>query len=259
MITPEGYETLSSASRLERSLRRGRTLPRLLSVDVFDTLLWRGTRPEFVRFADVSVLQSRALVARGWGGASALALLRTRLAVTRQAYQRVRAEGGEVCFRQILENLCQDLALPADAVDLFEQVELDYEKTVLRPNRALALLLQRLAVPVVVTSDTPLAAARIAELMRCFHPDLPLQGVFASCQEQATKRDGSLYPRLCRHFDVDPGAVVHVGDNPLADGKMAAANGLAAKVIPRILPWRLVHGWRAGRARRRLRGQGLIP
>lgn len=229
----------------------------LVSVDVFDTLLLRRTRPEFARFSDVAELQHGALGAASPGSA---ALLACRLRVTRRAYDEVRAgRSGEVSFAAILAELCAELHLPSETAAALLEVELHYEAGVLAPNRPLATLLAGLAVPVVAVSDTPLSAASVGALLMRFLPGLPLGRIYASADEGATKRDGALFDVVCRREGVAPARVLHVGDHPHSDVAMPKARGLGAVHLPRTPLWRWLHGLRNDRWRRALRRQGLIP
>ena len=229
----------------------------LVSVDVFDTLLLRGTRPEFARFADVSRLQHQALGAVSPG---AKTLLACRLRVTRRAYEAVRAgRSGEVSFAAILDEMCAELALPPDSAQALLAAELEYEAGVLTPNRDLVDVLAGLDLPLVAVSDTPLSAAALAGLLGRFLPDLPLRRIYSSADEGATKRGGGLFDVVCGREGVAPGRVLHLGDHARSDVSVPRARGLTAVHLPRPSLWRGVHGMRHQHWRRALRRQGLIP
>lgn len=233
----------------------------LLSVDLFDTLLLRRTRPEFVRFADVARLQHAALATASPG---AERLLAARLKRTREAYAAARARpgGGEVSFDAILAALCDDFALSADWVERLRRIELDYELGQLRPNRPLAAFIAAAArdgLPTVITSDTPLRGVDLVFLIERLLPGLPLTALHASADLGQTKRDGGLFTHLCHRAGVTPAMVLHMGDHPHSDVLMPRRQGLRALHLPRSLWWRGVHGVRAQMSRRRLRRHGLIP
>ncbi|MBX9635692.1 MAG: hypothetical protein K2X44_11985 [Magnetospirillum sp.] len=55
-----------SAATLRRVRQMVSSCPiRLISVDVFDTVMMRTTKPEFVRFAEAAKLQAQALQQAG--------------------------------------------------------------------------------------------------------------------------------------------------------------------------------------------------
>jgi FMN phosphatase YigB (HAD superfamily) len=247
--TKTGLAALASAS------------PRLLSVDVFDTLLLRRTRPEFLRFVDVARLQDRALAHASPG---AERLLAARLSVTRQAYAAVRnGDGrGEVQFTAILADMCRKLGLDAVDVAMLEQLEVDYETTVLSPNRRLAAALNRLSaagIPVVAVSDTPLSAAAVATLLRRLLPELAVTRLYASSDIGLTKRAGTLFDHLCEQEAVRPEQVLHLGDHPWSDRDMPRRRGLQVLHLPRSAPWRWLHACRHRLICHALRRRGLIP
>lgn len=226
----------------------------LLSVDVFDTLLLRGTRPEFLRFADVAIRQDYALAGLGLDSPGPERLLASRLRCTRSAYQAARCGdgAGEVVFASIVAAMLDDLGVPVVALEPLRRIEIEFEKTVLRGNRRLAAALGDATVPVVAISDTPLAGAEIRELLDHTLPGHSVGHVFASSDMGLTKRDGALFRHVCQECRVAPAAVLHLGDHPWSDLRMARQQGLAALMTPRPLPWRLLHGWRAWSVRRRM-------
>lgn len=230
----------------------------LLSVDLFDTLLLRRTRPEFVRFEDCANAQHAAL---GPLSPGADALLAARLKRTRQAYAAARAVpgGGEVRFDLVLAQLCGDFALPLSWVETLRQVELDYELGQLDANQPLALALAQTGLPWVVTSDTPLRAQDLAFLLSRKLAGAQPGKIYSSAELGRTKRAGGLFDLLCHDQKIEPGLVLHLGDNDHADVAMARRHGLRALRLPRPLWWRCVHAGRAKVIRRRLRRQGLIP
>ncbi|HLN23762.1 MAG TPA: HAD family hydrolase [Patescibacteria group bacterium] len=232
--------------------------PRLLSVDVFDTLLLRRTRPEYRRFIDVAQLQDIALAPASPG---ADRLLSTRLSVTRRAYAAVRdgTGRGEVQFTAILAEMCRELGLDTAAIALLEQVELDYETSVLTPNRRLAEALNATGIPIAAVSDTPLSAAAVATLLRRLLPELVIARLYASSDVGLTKRAGTLFDYLCEREAVRPEHVLHLGDHPWSDRDMPRQRGLQALHLPRPVLWRWLHGLRHRLIRHTLRRRGLIP
>lgn len=235
--------------------------PLLLSVDIFDTLLLRGTKPEFARFREVASWQDRAL---GPASPGAAALLAARLSVTRRAYAAIRADGGpgEVRFTAILADICGELAIDPVWVPKLEKLEVEYETTVLAANRALAAELKRLSaagIPLIATSDTPLSVAAVTALLTRFHPDLSFAHIYASSDLGRTKRVGTLYDHLCESCQVPPGQILHMGDHSWSDVAMPRQRGLRAVHLPRPAPWRWLHACRHGLIRRSFRLGGLIP
>jgi len=231
--------------------------PEWLSVDLFDTLLLRRTRPEFVRFEDCARAQHIVLGAASPG---VDALLACRLRRTREAYAQARLrQGGEVSFDRILELICTDFSLPASWVTVLRQTELDYELGQLDANLPLAEFLSQSGLPWVLTSDTPLRAQDLAFLLEHKLPRARPAKIYASADMDRTKRDGALFAMICQDLGVPAERILHMGDNDHSDVAMARRHGLHALRLPRPLWWRCVHAGRAKAIRRRLRRQGLIP
>lgn len=246
-----------------RDLRRllGAAPPRLLSVDLFDTILLRRTRPEFVRFGDVALLQHLALGAASPG---APRLLEARLRHTRNAYAAARAVagGGEVRFDAILAEICRQFVLDPAWIERLRQVELDYEVRHLAVNGALAREIRRWAqagMPWAIVSDTPLRGVDLDWLLTRLSPELAPDRILSSADRGQTKRDGGLYDHLIRLTGLDPVDILHVGDNLHSDLHMARGRLIRAVWLPRPPWWRLIHHIRAGHSRKKLRRRGLIP
>ncbi|MBC7907741.1 MAG: hypothetical protein H7Y60_13495 [Rhodospirillaceae bacterium] len=243
--------------RLEGAMGARPTL--LLSVDVFDTLLLRTTKPELVRFAEAARWQEAALRRHGFPSCDADALLAARLSLTKAAYDCVRTgEAGEVRFTAILADICARLGLDAACVPVLVDAELAYEKTRLSPNLALMRVLADVGVPMVATSDTPLSAAHVAVLLDHFLPGHGIRRIHASSDAGVTKRAGLMYVYISQQENVAPEGIVHVGDHPWSDCRMALEQGVRAVHLPRPALWRLINRWRDKLNRRQLRRRGLI-
>jgi len=103
------------------------------------------------------------------------------------------------------------------------------ELVLTRPNRHLwpVFLEATRQKPVVVTTDMYLPERFFVELFeRHGAPQMPM---FVSSERNATKRDsGALFEQVVAELGVEPGQVLHIGDNPLADVQRAREKGLCA-------------------------------
>lgn len=245
----------------ERLVRRGLCEMEpggVLSLDVFDTVLLRDTRPELSRLGRIARAQAAAL-----GGAVAWsALYRARLRVQKAAYDHVRHHGrGEVSHAELLAAIARDCGLPATALPRLAEAEVDWEMGALRPDRALAAMAQRARAQgwrVVFVSDMYLPATAIARLLAAHLPDLADCRLFVSGDLGLTKRRGDLFAHVLGQLGGDGAQVLHVGDNPLADGTMAQAAGWRSVVLPRPPWWRWIHDRRDAAMRRRLARRGWL-
>ena len=128
--------------------------------------------------------------------------------------------------RPIEEAILHRSATGPDTVSAGDHAEaLEWEVCRPVPGARQALATIRAVVGAITfVSDTDRSAALLTELLR--DHDLFVDGdrLFASCEEGATKSDGDLFARIWP--DADPRTVWHLGNNPWADGTMAAAAGL---------------------------------
>jgi len=225
----------------------------MVSVDLFDTLLLRGTRPELMRFRDVAAWWHQALVAHGLGSPGAEALCRCRLSAHKAAFDRIGSRG-EVRHGVILEDIADRLRLADAAVPILAAAEIAYETAAVTVNTRLAALLIRLGreKPVVFTSDMYLPGHALAGILAALVPDLAGLPLFVSSDLGLTKRHGTLFPHLAAVSSLAPQDILHVGDNPVSDLVRPRAAGLEAMLLPRSLGWRLLHGLRHRWVRKRI-------
>ncbi|AVM76367.1 HAD hydrolase-like protein [Magnetospirillum gryphiswaldense] len=241
---------------LARHLRDGGVAG--LSLDVFDTLVLRPSRPEILRFGAIAGHQHRALVEAGWQSPGVSALWRSRLRCHKAAYDQRRVGGPEPRHHDILIAMCPPLALPMAAVEVLAAAEVAYETAIARPNRRLLRLLDNIDLPMVLTSDMYLPAAALARIVAAACPRLAGAPVVVSAEHGTSKRAGPLFDIAVARLGLTPDRVVHVGDDPLADVTRARERGLTALHWPRPLPWRLAHRAKDRLARAVMRRMGWI-
>jgi FMN phosphatase YigB (HAD superfamily) len=187
---------------------------RVLSLDCFDTLLWRNCHAPVDVFADC-------------GGA----WQRTR-AEKRARLQRRLADGrSEVP----IEAIHRALRPRADAARIAAAVEAELAAEArhcfaFAPTVALMRAARAKGLQVIVVSDTYLAEAQLRALIAAAAgPDVAalIDRIFCSCDHGVTKVGGLFEPVLAA-MNVAPGAILHVGDNQAADRVAPAALGLHA-------------------------------
>ena len=220
----------------------------VVSMDLFDTLLLRGTRPELARFRDIAEGWHRALRDQGLASPGAAALYNARLREHKAAYDRIKPLNGraEVRHGDVLAAITHGLGLAAPAGDVMAAAELAYEIRAVRLNTPLASLLLRLARDreVVFASDMYLSGEALRRLLAAKAPRLAGFPLFVSSDLGLTKRHGTLFPHLAEAMGVAPGAILHTGDNRLSDVENPQAAGFSAVFLPRSWPWRWLHGLR---------------
>jgi FMN phosphatase YigB (HAD superfamily) len=185
---------------------------KVLSLDCFDTLLWRKVAaPTDVFFA----LASREPYRRH--GLSAALRVRAESAARRA--RQVLNRGAEVTLEEIYRQ-----ALPAaseaeiaELAALEVEVEIDY-CFVFKPVYDLVVQAKQRGARVVVVSDTYLGEAQLKRLLFGCMPGLEglLDAVYCSSVYGMSKGAG-IWTRLLPLLRVRPDQVLHLGDNPDAD------------------------------------------
>jgi FMN phosphatase YigB (HAD superfamily) len=197
----------------------------VLSLDCFDTLLWRKV-PEPINAFSVlgSQLKSESLLAPDIDG-SAFALLRQRAEVRAR---KVREEGGrglEVTLREICSLVPP--AILRIGLDELMQRELDVERSLLVPDLDVVEL-ARLAVErgmrVVCVSDTYFSETDMRSFLAAPPTGtLDISRVFAS-SSYGIGKGGGLWRHVIEELGVKPRDIIHVGDNREADVTAAGRN-----------------------------------
>ncbi|MEJ7763948.1 MAG: hypothetical protein WKF86_00465 [Acidimicrobiales bacterium] len=203
----------------------------VLSLDIFDTLLWRAV-PEPV---DAFVLLGQHL----------LDLDRLKPEVSPHLFARLR-EGAEqkargkavergrvpeITLSQIYDQLPAHLARKGSVADL-EAIEVELEASITFPDLDVLALARwaksQLGVRLALVSDTYFSEQQLRMLLDQDPLDEDeFDSVFASSQYGVGKGSG-LFPIVTRSLDVAPGAVLHIGDNLAADVEAPPRHGMRA-------------------------------
>ncbi|MGI9021997.1 MAG: haloacid dehalogenase [Acidimicrobiales bacterium] len=200
----------------------------VLSLDVFDTLLWRLV-PEPV---DAFVLLGHRLGELGHlaDGVVPDVFARLRERAELRARRKV-ARTGEVP-EVSLEAVYREMPAHLFRVPLLEAPELEvaFETSITFADREVLRLAQvaqaKLGLRVVCVSDTYFSAAQLRRMLdRQPFDELEIDEIFTSSQHGVGKGSG-LFPLVLEALDVEPGRVLHIGDNAEADGERARKAGI---------------------------------
>jgi FMN phosphatase YigB (HAD superfamily) len=197
---------------------------RLLSLDIFDTLLFRTCeRPE-----EVFVEVGRRAVERGLvrQGLTAGEFASLRSAAQVHAYSTLGRE-------PTLEHIYALLPAAIGELDAILRLELDVEADCCFVNPSVASLVEHCwsnDVPVVLLSDMYLGEQRIRALLTHAGFDLSqVEQVIVSVDKGGYKKTGELFGVLRSLYPtVPPEAILHIGDNVDSDVRAARAAGLQA-------------------------------
>ncbi|MBV8220091.1 MAG: hypothetical protein JO325_16620 [Solirubrobacterales bacterium] len=215
-------------TELETALRASGVA--VLSLDCFDTLLWRRVPKP----TDAFTLLGEELLMRGAlaGGISAASFARIRVAAEARARQEKHRQSQlhEVTLGEIYEQFDDSLTLLT--VEELRAAEVALERRLTVADRPLAEYLSRLAAEldlrVVFVSDMYLSAEEIGRLIdRPEMADLAGAEVISSGDVGIGKGNG-LWHLLPERWGVAPDAIVHVGNNPVADYSAPVQAGIRA-------------------------------
>jgi FMN phosphatase YigB (HAD superfamily) len=212
---------------------------RVLSLDVFDTLLWRRA-PEPV---DVFPMVARGLAEQGLLPPTVTPRLFQRLRIAAEARARAKRDAGgkgvEVALRDIYAELPRFVVRDASP-DVLAEAELAVEREVLMPDLDVLELVRAahsLGKQAIAVSDTYLSAAELRSLLDpSFAGDAALDRVYSSSDHGVGKTSG-MFELVLKELGLAPRQLVHVGDNELSDVEPASRLGIPAVHFERFTPY----------------------
>jgi FMN phosphatase YigB (HAD superfamily) len=189
---------------------------RCLSLDCFDTLLWRNTHEPVDVFADISV-QGGAIDVR-------------RAAETHARLNRKHLDGrDEVSIETIYDFMLPHLGAEARAAAVAAEIAAEVRHCyAFAPTVALIRAAKAKGLRVIIVSDTYLSSAQLRDLITAVAGDevsAMIDDIFASSEYGVTKGQGLFKPVLAA-LKLAPSAIVHLGDNYNADAKAPRLHGM---------------------------------
>lgn len=207
---------------------------RLISLDVFDTLLFRrSARPADVFEAAAAKAIERGIMRRPTTPAEYRTM---RIAAERLAREREESGSGEVPLEQIYELLPASLGDRNELLEL--ELEAERESCFVNPNVASLIRYCRSRnIRIALLSDMYLSSVQLVSILTAGGLEAELlDAVFVSSEAGCGKRSGELFDVLLRRFpDIRADRIVHIGDNETADVLGAAKRGIESihyAVIP---------------------------
>ena len=185
---------------------------RVLSLDCFDTIVWRKVaKPTDVFFA----LQDSAL----WQAHGITAPLRAKAEDAARRRKRLLVRSSEVTIVEIYRELLPSLSEPERAE--WVALELEAEKRhgfVFEPTLALIRAAHRRGLRVIVVSDTYFSHVQLRELLAALMGDEHrlIAQVHCSSECGGSKVNG-MFKVVLQREKLKPAQVWHLGDNPKAD------------------------------------------
>jgi predicted HAD superfamily hydrolase len=202
---------------------------RLLSLDVFDTLLLRTTaRPH-----DVFLEVGRRAARRGWLARHMAPEHFRAVRITAERRARVaRNSGGpaEVTLDEIWSAMPSLVRCDPQAGAALE-VEVEAETCYVNPAMwSLVEAARARRIPVALVSDMYVSPAQLKTIVeRAGCPLDRFDAVLVSSERRGAKWDGTMFARLAERFPGVPrSAMLHIGDNRASDVERAREAGLTA-------------------------------
>jgi FMN phosphatase YigB (HAD superfamily) len=233
-------EARTTDARLTRalSLLRGPDV-RVLSLDVFDTMVWRRA-PEPT---DVFPIVAARLQDEDRLGVHITPRVFQRLRIAAEARARAKRDeqgrGVEVSLRDIYAELPKYVA-PKDDADSLARVELEVERDVLMPDLDVLELIRfahATGKQVIAVSDTYLSEQELRTLLDVsFAGEAAVDRLYASSDHGVGKTTG-MFDKVLADLKLEPRQLVHVGDNELSDVEAPSKLGIPTVHFKRGTPY----------------------
>ncbi len=190
----------------------------VLSLDCFDTLIWRNVNAPKDVFADL-----------GLPGVDPHQ--RTFAELIARTYSRVLRSSNEVTIEEIYRDLMPDADEAVRSAGVAAELAAERRHCyAFRPAVELMRSAKRRGLKVVIVSDTYLSETQLTELIRTVAGDEVIElidQIFCS-SEFGTSKSGGLFEPVLRKLEVAPNRVLHIGDNPRADFAAPTDMGVTA-------------------------------
>ena len=212
----------------KKSIKEAIFRHKLISFDIFDTLLIRKT----LYPRDVFALTEWKAHEAGY-----------QVDGFTSARTRVEDNCPFCTLEQIYENLAELYYWDTETEKALKELELETERMVLEPREAVVELLNyalQQGKRVILTSDMYLSESVLHELLN----DKGIKGyerIIVSCDYKKSKSNG-LYEQL-QNCCSQTSDILHIGDNPDADGRMPQAHGIESIIIPSVFSIAMNGNW----------------
>ncbi|HSR66093.1 MAG TPA: HAD family hydrolase [Xanthomonadaceae bacterium] len=207
---------------------------KLLSLDCFDTILWR--RVDHPADVFYTLQHDPAFAAHGLD-----ARLRVRAEQQARELAAVQRDSHEVTLDEVYRTALP--GIPGDAVVALEEAELAAEIQACQALPAAVALLRDArarGIEVMVVSDTYLREPQLRRLLQACLPEDAFGAIrrIVVSSEHGVGKAGGLFTKIRDRMNLPVARMLHVGDNPLADLHPARDAGIASlqlKHLPEAL------------------------
>ena len=214
------------------------TKKEIIFVDFFDTIVHRSVFPKYVLKIWASRIQTEFSISVG---------IDELYKVRRDAMRHVEARSGKgscaVSYEDILKEVFVRLRntenIAGTTADCFikvsEKIDLMAEMSVQYLNQRMIGRLEAYinnGAKVILLTDTYLSKSIIVALLQHHKIDNLFFDVYASCDANACKRDGSLFKTVSAEHKLQTSQITIIGDDKAADCNMPKSMGISSIYIP---------------------------
>ena len=189
---------------------------KIVSFDIFDTLLCRP----YAKPTDLFIHLEKIMNKPGFANA--------RINAEKMAFSLPFE--GDVTLDMIYKNMPKQFLLMRD-----KEMDFEYARSIQHPiMKQLYDYAIKSGKTVVALSDMYLPKKLLIKMLDKNGYN-KFDNVFVSNECGASKRDGTLYDYVIKHFKCNSGDIIHIGDNQLKDGIQADKKHINTLVIPKII------------------------
>jgi FMN phosphatase YigB (HAD superfamily) len=206
---------------------------KLLSLDIWDTLITRDVHPEQIKFefAEEYLKLFKNEIKSSLNDSLKIYQLRNRIELKIAEYSRAMGQSGEYKFNDVVTDLMRltfkdpSHVRPENALQL-EKLELEIEKKHCLRNKHIDSIIADLkADAVILISDFYHSADFLKDLLLSVDSPYSSQKIYSSCEHGKNKFFGDLF-ELAQKESAQFSEHIHIGDNPTADVNSPAKYGI---------------------------------
>lgn len=201
---------------LEESLKSKIDNAKIISFDIFDTLL---VRP-YIKPTDLFYHLEKLYSANGYAQA--------RIDAEKQA--RKNSQKAEITLEDIYNVIPKKFKI-------FQQKEMDFEYQVARINPIILPILdyvRQQGKKIIIISSMYLPKTLSEKMLHKIGVS-DYSKIYVSCEVQKNKRDASIYKYVLEDLSCNPADILHIGDNENADIKPAKSLNINTHFVPKII------------------------